>query len=69
LGATPSTTKKKNKGHLTKEGLEEIVGIRASINKGLSVKLVDAFPNVKPIVRPDMGIITTTLLTVRLLNG
>jgi hypothetical protein len=50
-----------NKGRLTKEGLEEVVSIRASINRGLSVKLADAFPNVKLIVRPDMGRIITTL--------
>jgi hypothetical protein len=47
-----------NKGHLTKEGLEKIISIRASINKGLSVKLANVFPNLNPIKRPDLPIIT-----------
>lgn len=58
-----------NKGHLTKEGLEEIISIRASINKGLSVKLTNAFATVKPIVRPDMGRIITTLPSPQWLVG
>lgn len=35
-----------NKEHLIKEGLEKFVGIKASINKGLSDSLKAAFPNV-----------------------
>ena len=50
-----------NKRHLTKEGIEEIISIRASINKGLSEKLAAAFPNVKAIVRPELPITTTIL--------
>lgn len=37
-----------NKEHLTREGLEKIVAIKASINRGLPNKLLEAFPNVTP---------------------
>ncbi|GAA5135751.1 hypothetical protein GCM10023339_73930 [Alloalcanivorax gelatiniphagus] len=43
------------KGHLTSEGLQEIVNIKASMNKGLSgmsPELKEAFPNVVNIPRP-----------------
>jgi hypothetical protein len=40
------------KEHLRMEGLQKIVSIRASINKGLSAKLTEAFPNIVPIERP-----------------
>jgi hypothetical protein len=39
----------KNKDHLTKEGLIKMVNIKASINKGLSNTLKEAFPDVKKI--------------------
>ena len=42
----------KNKEHLTKEGLDQIVSIRASSNKGLSNNLKNAFPDVLPVDRP-----------------
>jgi hypothetical protein len=42
----------KNKGHLTKEGLEKIVALRASLNFGLSDQLKSEFPNITSIVRP-----------------
>ena len=42
----------KNKQHLTKEGLGKIVGIKASMNLGLSDQLKIAFPNVPYIDRP-----------------
>ena len=42
----------KNKEHLTHEGLSKIVGIKASINKGLPDQLKEAFPDVEPINRP-----------------
>jgi hypothetical protein len=38
-----------NKEHLIKEGLDKFVGIKASINKGLSDSLKLAFPNVAVI--------------------
>lgn len=40
-----------NKAHLTKEGLREVVAIRASINLGLSDELKNVF-NVVPVSRP-----------------
>jgi hypothetical protein len=43
-----------NKQHLTNEGLRKIVAIKASINKGLSVELQTAFPNIKPVKRPEV---------------
>lgn len=41
-----------NKQHLTLKGLEHIVSIRASINKGMSDDLKQAFPNIVPVKRP-----------------
>lgn len=38
--------------HLTSEGLAKIVGIKASMNKGLSDKLAASFPTVVPEIRP-----------------
>jgi hypothetical protein len=40
------------KEHLTPDGLQEIVNIRASINLGLSDGLKAAFPNTIPVARP-----------------
>ena len=37
----------KDKKHLTLEGLQEIVSIRASLNKGLPERLKLAFPKIK----------------------
>lgn len=41
-----------NKEHLTTEGLDKIVSLKASMNKGLSKDLKEAFPNVIPFQRP-----------------
>jgi hypothetical protein len=41
----------KNKEHLTIKGLNKIVGIKASINKGLPDILKEAFPDVEPAER------------------
>lgn len=38
--------------HLTQEGLEQIVSIKAAINYGLSDQLIKAFPQVTKLVRP-----------------
>jgi hypothetical protein len=43
-----------NKEHLTLEGLEKIISIKASINIGLSDKLIECFPNITPIDRPTV---------------
>ena len=40
------------KEHLTNEGLQKIVNIRATINLGLSDELKKAFPNTIPVPRP-----------------
>nr|QBM09603.1 hypothetical protein [Dactylella sp.] len=42
----------KNKEHLTQEGLQQIVSLRALSNKGLSDKLKVAFPDIIPAQRP-----------------
>lgn len=41
-----------NKQHLNLSGLQTIVNIRAAINKGLSAKLKEYFPNTVPMVKP-----------------
>jgi len=38
--------------HLTSLGLKEIINIRASINRGLTPALKEAFPNYIPEIRP-----------------
>ena len=40
------------KEHLTIEGIQKIVAIKASMNLGLSDELLVAFPDVKPVSRP-----------------
>jgi len=42
------------KEHLTIEGLRKIVAIRASMNKGLTDTLKEAFPNIIPVQRPTI---------------
>lgn len=42
----------KNKQHLTIEGIQKIVNLRASINLGGSESLKEAFPNTVPVERP-----------------
>lgn len=46
----------KSKGHLTSEGLEKLVEIKASMNLGLSDKLKNAFPLVTPTPRPSLAL-------------
>ena len=41
-----------NKVHLTSEGLEKIIAIKASMNNGLSEELKANFPNIVPVERP-----------------
>jgi hypothetical protein len=40
------------KEHLTMEGLQKIINIKASMNLGLSENLIKAFSNTKPVSRP-----------------
>jgi hypothetical protein len=44
----------RNKEHLTDEGLLKIIAIKASMNLGLSDKLLLAFP-VEPHLRPKIN--------------
>jgi len=43
----------KKKEHLTTDGFKRILDLRASLNKGLSPELKEAFPNIKPVIRTD----------------
>jgi len=45
----------KSKRHLTVEGLQEIVNLKASLNLGLSDDLKAAFPNTVPVFRPKIN--------------
>lgn len=42
---------KKNKEHLTPEGIDKIINIRTSMNRGLTPTLIVAFPNCVPVPR------------------
>jgi hypothetical protein len=42
----------KDKKHLTLDGLNEIVNIRASMSKGLTETLTNNFSSIVPVVRP-----------------
>jgi hypothetical protein len=42
------------KSHLTLEGLQNIINLRAAMNKGLSEELANAFPNTEPASRPQI---------------
>jgi hypothetical protein len=44
----------KNKEHLSTEGLLKLVGIKATLNGGLSDKFKESFPLAKPVVRPSV---------------
>jgi hypothetical protein len=44
----------KRKEHLTAEGLQKIINIRASINRGLSPLLKEAFSNSVAVPRPKV---------------
>jgi hypothetical protein len=42
------------KEHLTPDGLQQIVNLKASINLGLSEGLKAAFPDIIPVSRPEV---------------
>ena len=46
-----------NKGHLTSDGLQEIVNLKASLNLGLNDKLKASFPNYKVSPKPAVSLI------------
>jgi len=52
----------KQKKHLTLEGFQEILSLKASFNNGLSEELKIAFPNIIPSLRPQT--ITPKLETI-----
>ncbi len=43
-----------NKQHQTEIGLQKLISIRASLNKGLPERLQDAFPHITPELRPEV---------------
>jgi hypothetical protein len=49
----------KNKQHLTKDGFNKIITLKATTNKGLSPSLKEAFPNIIPSERPYVCNTTT----------
>jgi len=44
----------KNKSHLTKDGLLELVALKAVINNGINNDLSIAFPNIATVLRPEV---------------
>lgn len=60
-----------NKEHLTEEGLNKILSIRASMNKGLTKSLKSIFPNVVGVERPIINnqIIQSPLWLVGFVDG
>src|SRR5690606_11951701 len=56
---------KAQKLHLTSEGLQEIVNLRASLNLGLSPGLKAAFPNTNPVPRPVLELENTRIPGLR----
>ena len=42
----------KNKEHLTLEGIQKLVGVKAGINRGLTSDLKEAFPDLISVNRP-----------------
>jgi len=44
----------KSKEHLTKDGLLDLISLRATLNKGLPERLETAFPNIIPVTRPEV---------------
>jgi hypothetical protein len=43
----------KDRKHLTSEGLLSLVALKSSINWGLSDSLIESFPNIVTVDRPD----------------
>lgn len=44
----------KNNEHLTIEGLQKVLAIKASMNKGLPSRIAAAFENIIPVNRPSV---------------
>jgi hypothetical protein len=45
-----------NKEHLTEQGLQKLINIRASMNKGLPERLLLEFPNTNPEIRSILSL-------------
>ena len=60
-----------NKKHLTEKGINDIMSIKASINKGLTGTLKSIFPNIVPVERPVIKnqIIKSPLWLVGFVDG
>ncbi|CAF3469257.1 unnamed protein product [Fusarium graminearum] len=43
-----------NKSHLTEKGLSELVSLKAVMNNGLKDELKIAYPNITPVLRPEI---------------
>lgn len=43
-----------SKSHVTREGLLTLVSLKASLNRGLSETLNIAFPDITPVLRPEV---------------
>ena len=46
-----------DKKHLSKEGVKELLSIRASMNLGLSDSFKEAFPDITPVRRPVVPLV------------
>ena len=53
----------KSKEHLNVEGIQKLVNIRASMNKGLSKRLAIAFPNIIPEAKPEFKLVQNSNLS------
>jgi hypothetical protein len=42
------------KEHSSLEGLLKIIGIKSALNLGLSESLVNSFPGIEPVARPEV---------------
>jgi len=42
------------KGHLIDSSFKEILSLRANLNLGMSEKLKKCFPDIVPIIRPEV---------------
>ena len=48
-----------NKSHLTLDGAQSIINIRASMNKGVTKNFLNNFPNTVPVVLPSVNSLST----------
>src|SRR5690606_35946982 len=51
----------KDKLHLTEKGLQDIINIKASMNKGVSEELLAEFPSTTPVNRPVKESVVTDI--------